>query len=150
MKHIKIYENFLDDIKNKGEELPEPVASEYFDKIYTDIAERTFYELDDHFHYDKNQFFPLKVSLEEYNGRYDLKIALGLGWITRMSDDDIDWLNEYVNDLNSMFKKNNNFYAVFMGDSFGGGRKIYSIQNDYFPKQPNDYLNFPKGKYPDR
>lgn len=150
MKHIKIYENFLDNLKKKQEEekkgLPDPVANEEFDKIYTDIAERTFYELDDHFHYDKNQFFPLKVSLEEYNGKYDLTIALGLGWITRMSDDDIEWLSDYVYDLNAMFRKDNNFYAAFMGD----GRKIYNMQNDCFPKDSMDYMDFPPGRYPDR
>ena len=155
MKHIKIYENFLDNLKKKQEEekkgLPDPVANEEFDKIYTDIAERTFYELDDHFHYDKNQFFPLKVSLEEYNGKYDLTIALGLGWITRMSDDDIEWLSDYVYDLNAMFRKDNNFYAAFMGDgSRGGSRKIYNMQNDCFPKDSMDYMDFPPGRYPDR
>lgn len=140
MKHIKPYIKFN-----------ESVSNEEFDTLYTDIAEKTFYELDDHFHYDKNQFFPLKVTLEEYKGKYDLTIALGLGWVTRMSDDDIEWLSDYVYDLNDEFKKDNNFYAAFMGDgSRGGARQLFSMSNEYFPKDPMDYENFPPGTYPDR
>lgn len=119
-----------------------------YDEDYIIISERTFYELDDKFHQDMNQFFPLKVTLEEYKGDYYLTIALGLGWITRLSDDDIDWMHEYVNELN----KNPNLYASFMGDSSGrvSARKLFFMKNDCFPNSPMDYLDMPKGKYPDR
>jgi len=119
-----------------------------YDEDYTIIAERTFYELDDKFRWDENQFFPLKVTLEEYQGNYDLTIALGGGWITRLSDEDINWMNEYVSELN----QNPNLHASFMGDSSGriGSKKLFFMKNDCFPESPIDYMNMPRGRYPDR
>ena len=139
MKHIKQYDLFLE-------------SNEEFDETYKVIAEQIFYEIDDKFRHDMEQFFPLKVTLEEYNGHYDLTIALAGGWITRMSDDDIEWMSDRVYDLNKQFEKNNNFYASFMGDSSGKGaaRKLFYMQNEDFPNNPHDYLQFPRGKYPDR
>ena len=39
-----------------------------------------------------------------------------------------------------------------MGDSSGrgGARKLFTMQNEDFPKESNDYLQFPEGRYPDR
>lgn len=118
------------------------------DEDYITITERTFYELDDKFRLSGGRFFPLKVTLEEYNGNYNLSILLALGWITRMSDDDIDWLHEYISELN----QNKNLSAAFMGDSSGRivARKLFSMQNKDFPNSSMDYLSFPEGPYPDR
>jgi hypothetical protein len=134
MKHLKRYNELIIESKD------------YSDEDYIIIAERTFYELEEKF--CDNQFFPLKVTLEEHKGKYNLTIALGLGWITRMSDDDIDWLNDYLSELN----QNNNLHSSFMGDSSGrmSARKLFFMKNNDFPKSSMDYLNFPPGKYPDR
>ena len=156
MRYIKLYENYLDDLFKQQEEkkkgLPDPIANKEFDETYKVVAEQIFYEIDDKFRHDMNQFFPLKVTLEEYKGHYDLTIALALGWITRMSDDDIEWMSDRVYDLNKQFEKDNNFYVAFMGDSSGrgGARKLFNMQNEDFPKESNDYLQFPEGRYPDR
>ena len=122
-----------------------------FDEMYSIISEQLFYDLEDHFRYDKQQFFPIKIVLNKKNsGKYDLTIALGGGWVTRMSDEDIDYLNQLVNSMNDEYKKYNNFYAVFCGDGFGLGEKLVDIQNECFPKTSMDYMNFPPGRYPDR
>lgn len=36
-----------------------------FDEMYSIISEQLFYDLEDHFRYDKQQFFPIKIVLNK-------------------------------------------------------------------------------------
>lgn len=124
--------------------------NESFDETYKIVSEQLFYELDDKFRIDPGVFFPLKVSLEERGGNYDLTIALAGGWIRRMSDDDIEWLTDKIYDINKEYENNKNFYAAFMGDGGGNGRIVFEMMNEDFPRDSRDYMNHPVGPYPDR
>ena len=121
-----------------------------FDESYKVISEQLFYELDDKFRIDPGVFFPIKLCLTERSDRYDLTIALGIGWMTRMSDDDLEWMSNRITDLNNDYSKNNNFWAAFMGDSFNSGRVVFEMMNDDFPRTSMDYMSHPVGRYPDR
>jgi len=124
--------------------------NESFDETYKIVSEQLFYELDDKFRIDPGVFFPLKVCLEERNGNYDLTVALALGWVRRLSDDDIEWLSDKIYDINKEYESSKNFYAAFMGDGGGNGRIVFEMMNEDFPRSSRDYMGHPVGPYPDR
>jgi hypothetical protein len=124
--------------------------SSSFDDTYKVVSEQLFYELDDKFRIDPGVFFPLKVCLEEMNGKYHITIALALGWITRLSDDDIEWLSDKVFDTNKQYESNKNFYVAFMGYGGGNGRMVFEMMNEDFPRKSIDYMGHPVGPYPNR
>jgi hypothetical protein len=124
--------------------------SESFDETYKIVSEQLFYELDDKFRIDPGVFFPLKVRLEDRSGKYDLTIALALGWVKRLSDEDIEWLSDKLYDINKEYEGNKNFYAAFMGDGGGNGRVVFEMMNEDFPRSSMDYMSHPVGPHPDR
>jgi hypothetical protein len=152
---IKLYESFIDDKRIEREEFnkkyPRKPASKEFDDEYTGIAEQLFYELDDKFRVDDVTFFPIKIILNECDNHYSISICLALGWVTRLGDNEQDWLDDRIEKILDTFKYNNNLSINYMGDSSSGSayREIFRMINDDFPKSSMDYMSHPRGKYVD-
>lgn len=117
------------------------LRKEELEEAYKIVSEQLFYELDDRFRVEPGVFFPLKLFLEERNGRYDLTIALGFGWIGRMSDSDTEWLSDRVIDLNNHCGEYGNFWASFMGGSCSVHRIVFEMANEDYESKFTDCDN---------
>ena len=118
-----------------------------FDKMYKVAAEKIYNEISKEF---KGRFFPLKIVLDELDGKYNMSICLAMGWMDRINDKEQDWLDELIRDMQDQFSEYNNIYIGYLGDSFSRRRIVFQKENGAFPKKSDDYMDFPKPSNPGR
>lgn len=73
-------------------------------------------------------------------------VCMAGGWPARMNDEEEDWLMDKI----KYYVDNYGIIFSACGDSFGGGDLIYTMQNSAFPKNTDDYFNFPPDPFPNR
>ena len=106
--------------------------------FYKDLCDRLFIDIDEYFK-EKNRFFPLNIKLTKtISGKYNGSVCMAGGWYNRMNDEEQDWLEDKL----KYYRQNFNIDFSLCGDSYGGNQ-IYNIENDNWPKNSYDYLNFP-------
>jgi hypothetical protein len=132
MKHLK---------KFNESDTKEYLKSEEF---YKDLTDKLFFEINDYF--KEKRFFPLNVKLDRRGSNvYYGSVCMAGGWSNRMNDKEEDWLFAKLKHYKNEFGIDYSACA----DSFASS-VIYNIENDNWPKESIDYLNFPPDPFPDR
>ena len=104
------------------------------------ITDSLFDEIDERFILI-GRFFPLKLKL---NKHYYISICMSYGWFERMDDNDMDWMSDRM----EFYKQTYGISSSMCADSFSSDI-IYEIENNMFPKNTDDIINFPPNPFPE-
>lgn len=101
------------------------------DEVYIDINRK--------FKAVKDRFFPLKVSWVNR----EVFIILAEGWIERMTEDELDWLTDYLDSFRAKYK-----VPIAFTTNSPEVVEDYVRRNKDYPKSAIDIQNFPPNPYP--